>query len=74
MATFKSLSLISHHLAVPNGSEYVPRVQYPQKLVLSGSLVKVGCLFIHKERVWHPDQLDVLCPDNQLLKIWFFVK
>ena len=61
-------------LAVPNGPEYVPRVQYPQKLVLRGGLVKVRSLFIHKECVWHPNQLDVLCPDNQLLKIWLFVK
>ena len=43
-------------------------MQDPEELVLSGGLVKVGCLFVDKERVRHPDQLYVLCPHHQLLE------
>lgn len=30
--------------------------------------MKVSRFLIDKERVWHPDQLNVLSPDNQFLK------
>ena len=60
--------------AVPNRPEGLPRVQYPQKLVLCSGLVKVGSLFIHKECVWHPYLVYVLSSNHQLIQIWPFLK
>ena len=43
-------------------------MQYPQKLIISCSIVKVGGLFIYKKCVWHPDQLDVFCPNHEFFQ------
>ena len=30
----------------------------PNELITGGGDVEVGLLFVHKERIWHPDVLD----------------
>ena len=54
--------------SVPNASENLASVQYPQKLIIGRGIVKVGGLFVHKKCVWHPDQLDVFRPYYELFK------
>ncbi len=52
----------------PNAPEDLAGVQDPEELVLCGGLVKVRAFLVHKERVWHPDLLNVLRAHHQLLE------
>lgn len=52
-------------LCLPDAPEHVAILVNPQELVGSGCRVPIGLLLVHKERVRHPDLLDVLGPDSQ---------
>ena len=43
-------------------------MQYPEKLVFCGRVVKVSGFFINKEGIWYPNQLDVLGSDHQFFQ------
>ena len=70
MLVYISIWLINVAQQIPDASEDLSSVQYPEELVFSGGLVEVSGLFVHEECVRDPHQLDVLGADHKLLQTW----
>ena len=52
----------------PDTPQDFSSVQDSQELIFCCGLVEIGSLFIDKESVWNPDQLNVVSTDNQFFQ------
>lgn len=59
---------------VPNAPQNLPSVQDSQELVFCGGFVEVGRFFIDKERIWHPNQINVFSTHHELLETFASLK